>query len=468
MSSGKSLKKKVIRGGISLSVRQLLVLVLSLINVLVVARMLGPVNYGIVATSLGIFYFLAWTSRLGLNVYLVRQPNLELEVPGQILGFYNTVGFFFCILLVALSPLFGWWTEQSEVTSIMRVLPLAIWIEMTSEVSLSMLKRDVRFSEVGIIEALSKLSNYVLAIIFVLLGWSYWGPIWATVLGALLKLIMAHCYHPIPWQLNWEWKVVSPALKYGSTYTSSSMIKNAKNLVVPLLVSRILGVSAVGIISIAIRFAQQIAILRLVIRDMSISVMAKVLENPKKVCNTISQGMVYQTLVVAPFSAAFACLSIWIVPALFGEEWLISTQIFPFIAFALIISSIFDLHIATLYAADKNRQVMKIYILYTAVLWGVSLIALNSIGLWGYVVGELTALPMYFIAHIAIKNIFGSPNYWPVFWLVLATSVSLFGSIFLSLYPSMILLVASYTLLLLLNSNLRKIPKDLMATFSKS
>jgi PST family polysaccharide transporter len=461
MLSNSNFKKKILQGGISLTLRQILVLLLSLANVLVVARILGPEVYGIVATSLGIFYFLLWTSKLGLGVYLVRQPDMDPKISEQVLSFYNTVGLFFCVLLVGIAPVFGWWTGKLEVTSIMRCLLLAVWLDMFAEVSLSMLKRNLCFAEVGLIDALSQLFSYVLAVVLVLAGWSYWGPVLATVAGIALKAIMAYRYHPVSWRWFWCWNQMRPVLGYGLTYSTSNFIRNAKNLVVPLLVSRLVGVSAVGIISISIRFAQQISILRLVIRDMSISVMAKLTQSPESVRDAISRGMLYQTLVVSPFCAAFSCLSFWLVPVLFGDEWLISTKIFPFVAFSLIVISIFDIHKSVLYATGSNNEVIKVYLLYTSVLWGVSLVALNKLGLWGYVIGEIAALPTFFLVHRSIVKVFGSPDYKPTFWLVIATSVPLFGGIFFHPYLSAILFFLSYGTLLVLNSKIRGIPKDL-------
>ncbi|MGB5636476.1 MAG: oligosaccharide flippase family protein, partial [Waterburya sp.] len=329
MSTPKSLKEKILKGGISLSIRQLLVAGLSLVNVLVIARILGPERYGIVTIVLGIFYFFTPTLKLGLQVYLVRKPDFVKKDSEQIVAFYNTVGVAIIALLWSAAPLVGWWTGKSEVTQGLQVVLPALWLDQVSRISIAMLEKELRFAQVGVIEALAQIANYLLSVILVLMGWGFWGPIVGTVTRYIVQALLASFFYPITWRWGWQWQTLKPALSYGLSYSSSDWLLNLKNLRVPLLVSRLAGVEAAGLISIAIRLADQLAILRMVVRRMSISVMAKFVNDPKKTRNAITQGMAYQALLIGPVCAAFSCISAWIIPIMFSDKWLISAQIFP-------------------------------------------------------------------------------------------------------------------------------------------
>lgn len=173
MSTPKSLKEKILKGGISLSIRQLLVAGLSLVNVLVIARILGPERYGIVTIVLGIFYFFTPTLKLGLQVYLVRKPDFVKKDSEQIVAFYNTVGVAIIALLWSAAPLVGWWTGKSEVTQGLQVVLPALWLDQVSRISIAMLEKELRFAQVGVIEALAQIANYLLSVILVLMGWGF-------------------------------------------------------------------------------------------------------------------------------------------------------------------------------------------------------------------------------------------------------------------------------------------------------
>jgi PST family polysaccharide transporter len=174
--------------------------------------------------------------------------------------------------------------------------------------------------------------------------------------------------------------------------------------------------------------------------------------------------MTYQALLIGPCCAVFSCLAVWVIPLVFGEEWLPSIQIFPFVATGILVSSVFDLHSSTLYAIGHNRQVAKLNLCYVGVLWLVAAIALQTLGLWGYGIAEIAALPSFFVIHRSLSKTFGSPDYSNALWIVIATLIPLYGSIFLAPMPAIGLLIASYTVLILLNAKIRVLPSQLLTT----
>ncbi|MBD2211636.1 oligosaccharide flippase family protein [Calothrix sp. FACHB-156] len=463
MPDKKDIKGKIIRGGVSMTLRQLLVAVLSMVNVLVIARMLGPGLYGIVTIVLSIFYFLNQVCRLGLQVYLVRQPNLTDEEPAQIQAFYNFLGLAICAVLWCAAPLVGWWTKEPEVTGALQAVLPALWMDMVSRVPTSMLERELSFDKVGLLEAVSRVVLYVSAIPLVLIGWGYWGPIIGTVLGYLVQLVMAYYYYPVPWRWRWQWKVVKPAIHYGLTYSGSDGILNLRRLRLPLLVSRLGGTEIVGYISIAMRLAEQLAILRLVVRRMSISVMAKLVDQPEKTRKAISKGMTYQALLIGPICAAFSCTSAWLIPLMFSHKWLISAQIFPFIAVGVLVGAIFELHTSSLYAVGHNYEIAHRNAWYVGILWLATLIFLPLMGLWGYGLSEILALPSFYLLHRSIAKLFGSPDYWDAFWITLVSTISMFAGVFLPPLAAVGVLIVGYGAIFIYCPGIRKIPLDIWA-----
>lgn len=462
--SNSNLKGKILRGGISLTLRQLLVAALSAISILVVARELGPASYGIFTIASGIFYFLIRVCRMGLNVYLVRHPDLPENGASQILGFYNTVGLAICVLLWCATPLAGWWTGRVEVTWALQCLIPAVWLDMVSSVSMSMLERELRFVEVGLIEGVAQFANYGLSIVLVLLGWGFWGPVLGTASRFVLQSALTRHFQPIAWSWHWQKQFLRPALRYGLTYSGSDWILGARNLRVPILVSRLVSVEAAGIVSIAIRLVEQLALLRLVIRRMSISVMAKLIHDPIAARSALSRGMTYQALLIGVVCVGFAGCAAWLVPLLFGEKWLPSLQIFPFIALGTLVSAIFDLHSAALYAADHNREVAQFNSWYVGILWGASLLLLPLMGLWGFGWAEVIALPSCWLIHRSLSRLMGSPNYWNAAWLVLAAAPLLFGGIFLPSPWWFAVAAFNYGMIFLCNASIRSLTLELIAS----
>lgn len=466
---------KVVKGGLYLTLRQILAAGLSMVSILVIARVLGPANYGIVTITFGFFFFFAFSGRLGLNTYLIRQPDLDEAIPSQVLAFYNTVGVGLCILLWVAAPLAGWWTKEPNVTLALRCIIPGIWLHAVSRAIIGMLERDIRFVEVGLIEFVSQMGNYLFAVPFVLVlnaqnnPYMFLGPIIGTVLQFAIQTLLAQYLYPMKWSWRWRLEDIKPALHYGLMFSLSDSILNVRTLRVPVLVSSFLGVEAAGITSVAIRLVDQLALLRLVIRRMSISVIAKLLEDTDATRNAITKGMAYQALLIGPICAGFACIAAWIIPLMFGDAWLLSAEIFPLIALGALVSAIFDLHASTLYAAGHNREVAIANLWYVGSLWLGCAALLPVMGLWGYGVSELLALPSFWVIHRSFSKFYGQPDYRPALLLILAAIPPLLLGPILSINVNpmlgFIVFLVSYGVFLAGSSTVRQLPMDLWQTW---
>jgi PST family polysaccharide transporter len=410
MSDVTEIKSAVFKGGVFLGLRQVVSAVLSVLSVLTMARVLGPESYGIVASALGILYFLAWTSQLGLNAYLVRAPEVAKELPEQLLAFSNALAIAACAIVWIGAPLLSEWTEIPEITDILRLMVPCILLHVIKEVSMAMLTRELRFHEVSIVDMASQFANYAIAIPLTLAFKSYWGPLSGALVQFLSAAILAYHFHPIRFTSRWKWSALRPVVGYGVTYFFASWVQVLRALTIPLFVAPLAGIEAAGIAGITLRMLEQLSMIRAVIKSMSMSVMSK-LTDSAAVRRAVDQGMIYIALLMAVTCATFACVSPWIIPLFFGERWVESAHLFPALALVAIVSAMFDLHLSVLHAVGKNLIVALQSLVGVISVWGSCALAIPSLGLWGYAIAELLALPSFLIVHEAFRRLYGSPSY---------------------------------------------------------
>jgi PST family polysaccharide transporter len=277
--------------------------------------------------------------------------------------------------------------------------------------------------------------------------------------------LLARYYQPIPWSWRWSWQFLQPALRYGLAFSGSNFIIALKSLTVPLFVSRIAGLEAAGLISLVVRIVDQLGVLRLVVNRLSISGLAKLNGEPDLTRRAISRGMAYQALLIGPIYAVFSCCAVLVIPIVFGKGWLPSTQIFPFIALAMLISSMLVLHSSALYVAGHNRNVAKFHMWYVALLWLSSSLLLPTIGLWGYAGAEMVALLSYVSIHRSLVRLCGSPDYRDGFWLLAATTPALLIGPWVNPAFGLATLVISYGLLFSFRQSLRCLLMELYWTW---
>jgi PST family polysaccharide transporter len=457
-----SLKERALQGGLYLALRQLVSVILSLVSVLVVARTLGPASYGIYAVAAGLLYFAIETGRLGLDVYLIRAKELPEDAPEQLLGFFATVGTPACLLLTCLLPLTGSWTDSPEMPGVLQALVPVLWLALMAGVPIAVLERQMRFDQVGLAEAVAQIVNCMVTIALVFAGWNFWGPVVGLGVQFALLTALAFRFCPLRPRLFWRTDFVAVALRQSLLYVGANWIWALRSLTVPVLLSRLAGLEAVGVVSIAVRLAEQLGVLRNVAYRLSISTLARLGDDTAAVRRAISRGLTYQGLMVGPLYAVFSCLAPWVVPLLFGDAWLTSTRIFPFVALGILVNTVFNLHSSALYAAGRNGEVAVFHLWHVALLWSAVWLLVPTFGLWGFAAAEVVALLSYLSIHRSLVRLCGTPAYGDSLWLLATTVPVLLAGPWLAPWLGLLLVALCYALLFSLRPGIQGIPSELI------
>ena len=113
-----------------------------------------------------------------------------------------------------LAPAIGQWTQEPAVADLVRSLPLPIAVDFAASVSIAMLERRLAFAEVGLIEIVAQVTNYLVALPLVIYGWSYWGPIVGLGIRGVAMLVGAQYLYRVAlrWRLRWDFFATCVAL----------------------------------------------------------------------------------------------------------------------------------------------------------------------------------------------------------------------------------------------------------------
>lgn len=453
---------KVKKGGKVLAIRQILYMGLSFANIMVIARILGPVNYGIASITLNYFFFILWFAGMGIGDYMIKKESLEDDVIKTLSAFYIVFGSFLVIALMFVAPIMAWASGQPEITPLIRCVSIALLFELLAGFSFSLLRRDLEFAYIGGIEMLCQVFIYATSLTLVFLGASYWAPILGILVGSMAKLLLAYRKAPFPVSLRMEMQHLRPALKFGVTLSGASALSNLKMLLVPLGVTPILGIEAAGIVNLTVRLTQQLSLLRQVTRFMSLGVLSKFASDKVRLGRVASKGMAYQALMIGPALALFAVFSTWVIPLVFGEEWFVSAKLFPVVAFSFLLLSIFDLHISILKIYDRLAGIAWHFLAYFILLYATACASMFFIGIYGYAVGQLCSTLSLFVLHAFTRKILDNLDYSAAFGIVAFVSIPLLASIVLPPIPSLVLYVVSIALMFGLLKSSRNIVKEVL------
>lgn len=422
---GSDLKQRVVRGGAAIAVRQGLGMGLSLVNVLLVTRIIGPSQYGVFAAAFGIVAFIATAGTLGLDVYLLRKPTEpEPAEYNEAFTCFVAISVFFAGGLVLFRHRVAQLAGIPQLALPLAVMSLYIPFNLINVPAVVRLDRNLRFHRVALIELVGQVSGYLVAVPLAFGGKGCWAPILGTLTAQFLMLILVFVSAPMHLRLHWHSKLARQMLGYGLGYSGAVWVLQLRTLVNPLIVGRFAGAQGVGFVALAIRLVEVLAFIKLATWRIAMAALAKLDGDRSRLCRSITEGMRLQALAVGVPLALFAGVAPFLLPPIFGSRWDPAFRLFPFIALSYLMSAVFNMHASVLFLLQRNVQVMYFYAAHVALFAGSAALLVPKLGYVGYGWAEVIAFASYCLLHYFTRLSVGSPDYQSALvWLLVCSIV---------------------------------------------
>jgi len=160
-------------------------LLLSWASTIIVARILSPADYGLVAMATVYIGLTTMITDFGLGSAIVALPDLSGELAAQLHAVATLVGIvafgLSCLVAVPLSRFFG----SPNLAPVVIVLSTALVLDSLRVVPTSILARELRFKFLSILEGLKVLIAVALTLALALWGAAHWALVLGNVFAAL-------------------------------------------------------------------------------------------------------------------------------------------------------------------------------------------------------------------------------------------------------------------------------------------
>ena len=402
-----NLREKVLKGGAYLAVRQGVGLILGLGGTLLLTRVIGPGNYGLFSSAFGIAGYLGSLTGLGVNVYIVRrEAEPGIGVYHQAFTLMFITGASGLLLGVAALPLLQMWLQSPAFIPPLLIMLLTLPFMAMASPAMARLERDLNYRSVATLELTGQLIYYGIALVLAYNGRGVWAPVVAFFISQIFLLIAACILaHLIP-RPYWSKSLLKEMMGYGIGYSASIWLWQLRTLVNPLIVGRYAGPEGVGYVALAIRLVESLSFIKGATWRLSIAALGKLQGDYPRLKRAVEEAMALQVLALGPLLLIFACISPWILPALFGERWNTVLIIYPFIAISYLVNAVFSMHSSVLYVLQRNWEVTWFHMTHILLFVGGAFLFLPRFGLPGYGLAELVALLGYIVIHFQLRRLF--------------------------------------------------------------
>lgn len=302
---------------------------LHLLVLLILARLLTPADFGVVAAALIVVGFSLIFSQLGVGPALVQRPVLEEQHIRTGFTLSLLFGTIFTGFIWILAPGIALFFHMETLTSVVRVMSFVFLFQAVATVGESLLQRELRFRSLAIIEMLALGGFGLVGITLALLEFGVWALIAAHLVQALLKAVLllgvqSHSKRPLL-----DKNAARDLLVFGGGFTIARVGNYLSGEADNLVVGRFLGAEALGLYSRAYYLMSVPASLFGQVLDRVLfPAMAKVQHDGRRLGLAFRRGVAATALIMLPLSVALLLLAPELIQVVLGLKWV--EAILPF------------------------------------------------------------------------------------------------------------------------------------------
>ena len=185
-----SLTKSAINGVKWTSISQVVKQIFQYITTIILAAILNPSDFGIMALALIVISFLEIFKDLGTSSAIIQKDDNSIDFLSSIFWANIIFGLVLTILLLVISKPVSIFFADLRVKDVLDVLAITFLISSTGIIHKTLFEKDIEFQKLFRIEIVSSIGSSAIAIILALLGYGVWSLVVQAVFNTLLSTIL--------------------------------------------------------------------------------------------------------------------------------------------------------------------------------------------------------------------------------------------------------------------------------------
>jgi lipopolysaccharide exporter len=296
-----------------------------LLTTIVLARLLSPHEYGLVALALVLMTYAATLADAGVAQALVYLPR-NAESARAALFASVSAGLVIALAVTAAAPLIADFFDNPEVAPLVRLLALSLLATSVGAVPESLLRRLLEFRRLTIATVTRAIVTGAVTLSLALAGYGAWSLAVGTVAGALAYTAACWLLLPdhVPLQL---WRVrrseLVAVVRYGAPVAGSTLLGRLIFDVDYVVIGRLLGAGALGYYTLAFRLPEFVIInIFLVLTSVMFPLYTHARGEPERLRRGYLKSLQVQALYGVTAGVGLAVVAPYVVPLVFGTKWL--------------------------------------------------------------------------------------------------------------------------------------------------
>lgn len=386
-----SLKHKTLRGTVWSSIERFSVQGIQFVVMVIMARILTPDDYGLVAM---LTIFIAVSQSLvdsGFSNALIRKQDKNETDYSTVFYFNIVVGFLIYLILFFCAPLIAKFYNELLLIPITRVISLSIPINSFVVVQYALLSSMINFKTIAKASLSAAIIGGIVGISLAYNGYGVWSIVWYQLTSVFVSACMLWILSR--WRPKWlySWKSFKDLFGFGSKLALSGIIDTLYNNIYLIVIGKVFKTADLGYYTRASQFAQfPSSNFTGIISRVTYPILCTLQGDTERLRDVYRRFLRLSGFVVFPIMIGLAAVAKPLILLLLKEQWAFSIILLQILCFSMMWYPIHAINLNLLQVMGRSDLFLKLEIIKKCI--GVTILCITiPLGLIAMCVGGIVS-----------------------------------------------------------------------------
>lgn len=356
----------------------------------IIARVLGPEEFGTYAIAMVALMAVLSFNELGVSLAIVRWQ----DDPRRIAPTVTTISVGASLIVFAvgwmLAPLFASAMGDESATPVVQLMLLCVPLNGLVATAAAVLQREYQQGRRTIADQVNTWLGAGLSVILALTGFGAMSLAIGRIVASVVFAVMLLAFCPIPLRFGWDREYVRPLLRFGLPLAGASIVVFAVGYADQLVVGAVLGAQALGFYVLAFNLASwPVAMLSQPVRAVAPAAFARIQDDAGRMDVNFRAAARVLMAVALPVCAFLAAAAVPVVTFVYGAAWAPASLALQWLALHGAVRIAFELAYDFLAVKRRSATLMAIQGAWLVLLVPAVLIGAHADGIAGVAIAQV-------------------------------------------------------------------------------
>ena len=334
-------KSKIIKGGFYLTIVNVLSQLLAIVVNIVLARLLLPEDFGLVALTMTFIGFIILFTSMGFGASIIHERETTQQKLSSIYWLNLGLAIFSFVVIISTSQFAADFYDEDQLSSIVFVAALNILINPLFIIHYKLLERDLEFKTISKINLSGTIIGSVAAVIGAYLGLGVYALVLQSLVSTLIRLSLVHYFKKWRPSLHFNFKEIKEMVWYSLKFKASNTALYFERNIDYLILGKFFTSVILGYYAFAYNIMYTpVKRISYIFSEVLFPSFSSFKDDKQKIINGYFKSVQLVAMVSIPAMTVLAFNAELIIQTVFGQKWDAAIPIVRILCFAGAIQSI--------------------------------------------------------------------------------------------------------------------------------